>query len=150
MHTTHTKARSPRVTNRIWSNIAAVAAAVTGVLAFAGAIGLIGGGTTLGSEVPQRLPWDSIVLAGVALALVVGVPTTAAALALWRVIPRAALITTTAGLLLIVWIVGQIAVIREFHILQVVFGLVGVLLTAVGWHLTRSASADSPARGHHS
>ncbi|WP_338889751.1 hypothetical protein [Rhodococcus sovatensis] len=147
MQTTHTNARSPRITNSIWSNIAAVAAAVTGVLAFTGAIGLIGGGTDLGTEVPQRLPWNSIVLAGVALALVVGVPTTAAALALWSAIPRASLITMTAGVLLIVWIVGQIAVIREFSILQVVFGLVGVLLAAVGWHLSRSRTTEDVGNG---
>ena len=106
-----------------------------GVLAFAGAIGVIGGGTGFGTEIEQRLPWDSPVMAGVALALVVGVPTLAAAYALWRSLPRAALTTLIAGVMLVAWIAVQVVVIREFHVLQIVFGLIGLYLAATGWHL---------------
>ena len=53
---------------------AALLTALTGLLAFAGAIGLVGGATDLGDTVTSRLPLGSPVLASVALALFVGVP----------------------------------------------------------------------------
>ncbi|WP_139180020.1 hypothetical protein [Gordonia westfalica] len=58
--------------------------ALTALLAFAGAIGLVGGGTDFGETVNSRLPLDSPVLAGVALAVFVGVPMAVAAWLLYR------------------------------------------------------------------
>ncbi|MDV7136568.1 hypothetical protein [Williamsia muralis] len=138
MPTAQTRAVAGTATNRGLRAVATVAAALTGLLAFAGAIGVAGGGADFGKDVEQRLPWESPVLAGIALALVVGVPTTLAAFTLWRLMPQAAVTTLIAGVMLVAWIAVQIAVIREFNPLQVVFGLVGLLLIATGWHFARS------------
>lgn len=129
-------------TDRRLKTVATIAAALTGLLAFAGAIGVVGGGADFGKQVEERLPWESPVLAGIALALVVGVPTTLAAFTLWRSMPQAAVTTLIAGLMLVAWIAVQIAVIREFNPLQVIFGLLGLLLLATGWHFARSDTPD--------
>jgi hypothetical protein len=60
------------------------AAVVTGGIAltgFAGVVGLIGGGLSFGPAINARLPFGSLVLAGLALLVFVAVPMTVAALA---------------------------------------------------------------------
>jgi hypothetical protein len=51
--------------------------------AWAGAFGLITGGTDFGDTIDDRLPFDSLVLAGLALAAIVGVPLTVLAWSAW-------------------------------------------------------------------
>ncbi|MGW6034921.1 hypothetical protein ACWFOS_14780 [Gordonia terrae] len=58
--------------------IAALLSSLTALLAFAGAIGLLSGGTDFGPIINERLPLRSPVMAGVVLAVVVGVPMTVA------------------------------------------------------------------------
>src|SRR5215207_5683298 len=71
----------------------AVVCGLMAVTAGAGAVGLIGGGLDLGATVTGRLPADSTQLAGVALAVVVVLPMTAAAVASARRSPAAADLT---------------------------------------------------------
>ena len=93
------------------------------VSAYAGAAGLISGWLRLGSTMTARLPFHSPGFAGVALACVVAVPATGAALLAWRRHPRARDAATLAGVLLVGWIVVEVAVVRQFSVLQVVYGL---------------------------
>jgi hypothetical protein len=108
---------------------------LTAVSAAAGAIGLATGTSDPGDAITARLPWHSVVLAGFALLVVVAAPM---AVASWlaarehRAYPVAA---AGAGALLVGWIALEIAVIREFSWLQVVFTVVGVavlVLAAAG------------------
>ena len=64
--------------------IRVTAAAVTGLIAlsaYAGAVGLLGGGISFGETIDARLPFDSLILAGLALLAIVAVPMTVAAVA---------------------------------------------------------------------
>ena len=59
--------------------IRVTAAAVTGLIAlsaYAGTVGLLGGGISFGDTIDARLPFDSLILAGLALLAIVAVPMT--------------------------------------------------------------------------
>ena len=145
MTTGHSTATSNCSSKRVWRITAAVTATLTSPIAFAGAIGVAGGGIRFGDEIESRLPWKSPGFAGAALASVVGAPTAMAAFTLWRKSHQAAPTTFIAGGLLVGWIVVQIMIIRTFHPLQVVFGLVGIQLAATGWQLARADSLERDA-----
>ena len=102
------------------------------VSAYGGAAGLISGWLRAGSTMTARLPFHSPVFGGIALACVVAVPATVAALLAWRRHPRARDAATLAGVLLIGWIVVEVAVVRQFSVLQVVYGLAGLGLIVRG------------------
>ena len=74
------------------------------ISAYGGAIGLAGGGSDMGHELNQRLPFQSPVFAAFALALIVGVPSSVAAWLVWRRDPRTGSMFIVAGVLLIGWI----------------------------------------------
>ncbi|MDS1115682.1 hypothetical protein RD149_18180 [Gordonia westfalica] len=121
--------------------------ALTALLAFAGAIGLVGGGTDFGETVNSRLPLDSPVLAGVALAVFVGVPMAVAA---WLVYRRsdddAVWVSVVAGGWLIGWIVVQLLVLRTFSFMQAVCVGVGIVLIALGSAIRFRISTNPQAR----
>jgi dienelactone hydrolase len=100
-------------------------AAFNAFAAWAGAVGLITGGTDFGESINDRLPFDSLVLAGLALVAIVGVPLTALAWSAWKGGSRTCDLALVAGLALIVWIIGQVAVIRAFSLFQPVYLAVG-------------------------
>lgn len=114
----------------------AVYAACNAVAAWAGAFGLFTGGIDLGDTVNDRLPLESPVLAGVALIAVVGIPLTVLAWSAWTGGPRTDDLALVAGVLLIGWIVGQVAVIRAFSPFQPAFLAVGVFLVAASHRIT--------------
>lgn len=111
---------------------AATLAAVMAVGAAAGALGLWGGSIDFGDEITARLPWGSTVLAGTALLVVVAVPMAVAASAAWRGDPRAPRLLLVAGLLLVGWIVVEVAFIRSFSWLQPVCATWGALVAVLG------------------
>jgi hypothetical protein len=91
---------------------------VLAVLALGGAAGLITGVIDLGESATDRLPMDSPVLAGAALALVVGAPMTVAG---WRTqlgTRNSAPTAFVAGVLLAAWVLVQPFVIGEFSVPQ--------------------------------
>jgi hypothetical protein len=64
--------------------IRCTAVAVTGLIAlsaYAGVVGLLGGGISFGETIDARLPFGSLILAGLALLAFVAVPMTIAAVA---------------------------------------------------------------------
>ena len=101
------------------------------ISAYGGAIGLATG-ADLGHELNQRLPFHSPVFGAVALALIVGVPSTVVAALAKRGDPRADTALVGAGVLLIGWIAVELAFIREFQFLQVVYVIVGLVYVALG------------------
>jgi hypothetical protein len=80
----------------------------------------------------QRLPFGSPVFAGIALTFVVAAPATVVAILAGQRNPRDRDVATVAGILLIGWIVIEIAVVRQFSALQVVYGLAGLGLVITG------------------
>jgi uncharacterized protein len=115
------------LTRRPW--LAGVAG-VNALAAWVGALGLATGGTDFGATINERLPFDSLLLAGVALVAVVAVPLTALAWSAWAGGSRTDDLAFVAGLALIGWIVGQAAVIRAFSLFQPLYLAVGASLVA--------------------
>ncbi len=119
------------------------ALAVTGALmclsALGGAVGLISGPLDLGHRLNERLPFGSPVFGGVGLAVFVAVPFAAVARWAWRGDREAWGAALLAGLLLIGWIIVELAFIREFSFLQPLCLAIGAAFTAVGY-LGRRAS----------
>ncbi|GAA1258732.1 hypothetical protein GCM10009657_37380 [Oryzihumus leptocrescens] len=100
--------------------------------AAAGTVGLWAGSIDFGEEITARLPWGSTLLAGTALLVVVALPMTLAAVAAWRGSPRAPELLLLAGLLLVGWIVVEVAFIRSFSWLQPVCAVWGALVAVLG------------------
>ena len=107
------------------------------------AVGAVGGAVNLvfGGDIgtyTDRLPFDSPVLGGVALALLVAVP--AAAVAIGALTRRrwADVGHVAAGLVLVGWIVMQVAIIGYISALQPIMFVLGVVIAALGgWNLRR-------------
>jgi hypothetical protein len=119
----------------------AALAAYAGLIAFsayAGAAGLATGALDMGATINQRLPFRSPVVGGVALALVVGLPMTVVAV---RSVQRARNIgtaATVAGVVLVAWIVTELAFILEVSWLQLLFLAVGASFAVIGTSLDRA------------
>ena len=118
-----------------------IAVAVLGVLALGG---LAGGlafvtdptGGRLGMTVEELPTWPllgSFLLPGIALIVLFGLLPAAAAWLHVRRSPHAWAATTAVGLLLVVWMIGQIVVIGfSFAAMQAAFLIVGIVLTGIG------------------
>jgi uncharacterized membrane protein len=91
---------------------------------------LITGGTDFGDTINDRLPFQSLVLAGLALAVIVGIPLTVLAWSAWTGGRRTDDLALVVGLLLIGWIVVQIAVIRAFSWFQPAYLAIGTIFIA--------------------
>ena len=100
--------------------------------AFFGSVGMISGLLPVGAPLAERLPFQSPVFAGIALALIVGLPASVVAVMSWRRHPRTPDAAALAGLLLIGWIAVELAVAREFSVLQAVYAVAGAGLIALG------------------
>jgi len=90
-----TLTRYPRRGSR--QNILVLLSGFVAIWALAGAIGLMTGVIELGSTIEDRLPFDSPVFAGVALGLVIGLPTASTAVLTARADSRAPGIAVTSG-----------------------------------------------------
>lgn len=108
------------------------------VAALAGAVGLTGGGVDFGEldkVIRDRIPWQSLVVAGLALAVAVAVPMGTAAVMAWRGAPRADAAAMVAGAALVCWIVGEVAVLRVYSWMQPACIGYGLLVAGLGWRL---------------
>ena len=118
-----------------------------GLLLF-NAVSAVGGGLALMTGlIPEQPSWvehtdfPSLYLPGVVLLAVVGGSALIAALALARASTGWQLASIVSGVVMLVWIVGEIASIRGFHILQVVYFVTGA---AVLWWTPGPSSATAP------
>ena len=110
----------------------------------AGAVAHAGGATGLGPEVTSRLPLESPVLAAIALAMWVGVPFAVLALHARRGTPftdRAALV---AGILLVAWILVQLAIIRTPSPFQLAYLAIGLGFVAASGAIHRKRGGLRP------
>jgi hypothetical protein len=114
-----------------------VAAAGTAATAYAGTVGLVGGGIDFGDTINNRLPFRSRPLAGLALAAIVGCPFTGLTVLAAKDDPRTNRAAIAAGGTLIGWIAVQVAVIRSFSVLQPISAGVGAAFVWAG--LARSS-----------
>jgi hypothetical protein len=101
--------------------------------AYAGTVGLLGGGLHFTSAIDARLPWHSLPLAGTGLLVAVALPMTVTAWVNWRGHRRAADAAIVAGAALLAWIAIEIALIRTYSWMQPVCAGYGVLIAALGW-----------------
>jgi len=114
---------------------------VVALTAFGGAIGLITGGLKLGDTVAARLPFHSPVVGGLALALLVGAPFSILAVLAWRRDRTTGVVAFGVGLLLIGWILVELAFIREWSFFHPLYLAIGVAFAVVGWR-SRSVGRD--------
>ncbi len=124
------------------------AAAVTGLIAlsaYAGAVGLLGGGISFGDTVDARLPFDSLLLAGLALLAIVAVPMTVAAIAAAKDTPHCPDLVFAAGLLLVVWIGVELAFIKAYSWFHPTYLAVAVVVLGLGWLMDRHGSTSTSA-----
>ncbi|MDO8362462.1 MAG: CoA-binding protein [Actinomycetota bacterium] len=110
----------------------AIAAGVAALSAWGGAAGLIGGFLSLG-DIERRLPFDSPVLGGIALALWVAVPFTVLAARAARGRASTGISAVCVGALVIAWIVVQMLIIRQFSFFQPLYIVVGAAFAVAGW-----------------
>ena len=107
-------------------------AGLNALSAWFGVLGLVGGSLSFGEELNQRLPFDSLVLAGLALAAVVAIPSTVLAVLAWRGDPRTPFATTALGVLLIGWIVVQLLFLQSFSFFQPLYAAIGLAFLVIG------------------
>lgn len=107
-------------------------AGLNALSAWFGVIGLISGALSFGEELNRRLPFDSLVLAGLALAAVVAIPSTVLAVLAWRGDPRTPAAATGLGVLLIGWIVVQLLFLQSFSFFQPLYTAIGLAFLITG------------------
>jgi hypothetical protein len=109
-----------------------VLAALTALSAYGGAAGLVSGFLATDSTLDSRLPFASPVFGGLALACVVGVPSTLLAA---QVLTRGNRFDATAvvgGTLLIGWIAVELAFIRELSFFHPIYLAIGAAFLYAG------------------
>jgi hypothetical protein len=110
----------------------AAGAAAVAVSACGGAVGLVTGALSLTHTYEQRLPFRSPVFGGIALGLVVGVPFMLLAVLAHRGDPHTERVSLGVGVLLIGWLLVELAFIRTFSFFHPFFGAIGVVFIASG------------------
>ncbi len=104
--------------------------------AVAGGIGLLTGAIEPPQDDLADTPFDSYVIPGVLLAIVVGGSAAIAAAAVWRRHLLAAALAALAGLVLVIWIVVQMTMI-QYSPLQPVYLVVGAGILGLATVLLR-------------
>jgi hypothetical protein len=112
-------------------------------------VSAVGGGLALMTDwIPEQTSWvrdtdfASNYFPGVILMAVVGGSSLVAAVALAKRADGWQLAGIVAGTVMVIWIVGEVASIRAFHPLQVIYLVTGVLVVAA---TPRRHEAASPA-----
>ncbi len=132
----------PRAAGRRRTGLAWLAGLVA-LSAYAGAVGLAFGFLDLGTQVTARLPFASPVLGGFALTVIVAAPSTVLAWWAWRGDRRTDRAAVVTGVLVIGWIVVELAFIKELSFFHPAYVAVGAALVWMGrraLHRTGSAS----------
>jgi hypothetical protein len=109
-----------------------VLAGLNALAALAGAWGLASGMLTLGATAESRLPGASPVLAAVALTVAVAVPNAVVAVLALRGDPRTGVAAETAGVVLVLWILVELAFIHELSFFHPLYVAIGLLMVRLG------------------
>ena len=118
-----------------------------GLLLF-NAVSSVGGGIALMAEViPEQREWvqhndfPSLYFPGVILMAIVGGSAALAAVAMVKRSPGWELASLLSGVIMVFWIIGEVASIRGFHFLQVVYLVTGLLVV---WFTPSQRAGGSP------
>ena len=152
-HTAHAGNLAAMEHRSIGKLIRITSAVVTGGIAltgFAGVIGLIGGGLSFGSAINARLPFGSLVLAGLALLVFVPVPMTIAAVAAVYDNRYTSNLVFASGLLLVLWIAVQLAFIRTYSWFQPAYLGAAVVVLGLAWLMLQWSSRPTESSGRRS
>ncbi len=118
-----------------------------GLLLFNGSSATGGGLALMTDWIPEQVSWvgdtdfPSNYFPGVILMAVVGGSSLIAAAALLKRCDGWPLASIVAGTIMVFWIIGEVASIRGFHVLQVVYLVTGALV--VTWTPARQTEAAS-------
>ena len=118
-----------------------------GLLLFNGVSATVGGLALMTDAVPEQASWvrdtdfPSNYFPGVILMAVVGGSSLIAAAALVKRSDGWQLASIVAGTIMVFWIIGEIASIRAFHVLQVVYLVTGALV--VTWTPVQGGAGDA-------
>ena len=111
--------------------------------AVGGGVSLILGYLSVGPELTARLPWGSAVVGGVALLLCVAVPNAVLGVLALRKDDRVAGAAVGVGLLLVGWILVELAFIRELSFFHPLYAGIGLVLVLLGRRLQRIEGAST-------
>ena len=121
--------------------------ALLGLLLFNG-LTAVGGGLALMTDwIPEQASWvrdtdfPSNFFPGVILMAIVGGSSLIAAIALVKRSDGWQLTSIVAGVIMVIWIIGEVASIRGFHFLQVIYLVTGALV--VWWTPARERSSEA-------
>jgi hypothetical protein len=114
---------------------------VVGLMAVPCGIGLMIDGLGIPRSELEGTPFDSFVIPGLLLSVVVGGSLLAAAWTVWRHHPLAPLASLAAGCVLLGWIVVETVLIGNGRALQTTFFVVALLIIGLSWHLQRDAAS---------
>ena len=122
-----------------------------GLLLFNGSTATVGGLALMTDWIPEQASWvretdfSSNYFPGVILMAVVGGSSLIAAAALLKRSDGWQLASIVAGTIMVFWIVGEVASIRAFHVLQAIYLVTGALVVA----LTPKRTAQDARRATH-
>ena len=108
------------------------------------AVGLLGGGISFGATIDARLPYGSLLLAGLALLAIVALPMTVAAVAAAKDTHHSPDLVFAAGLLLVVWIGVELAFIKAYSWFHPTYLAAAVVVLGLGWLMDHQGSAPIP------
>ena len=116
-----------------------------GLLLFNGLSAAVGGLALMTDWIPEQASWvretdfPSNYFPGVILMAVVGGSSLIAAIAMVKRSDGWQLTSIVAGTIMVFWIIGEVASIRGFHFLQVIYLVTGVLVV---WLTPRNRSSE--------
>ena len=122
-----------------------------GLLLFDGVTAVGGGLALMTGVIPEQDAWvrhtgfAGLYFPGLVLMAVVGGSAVVAAVAMAKRVDGWQLASLLSGVVMVFWIVGEVASIRGFHVLQVVYLVTGVLV--VCWTPSGRVAADRAATG---
>ena len=112
--------------------------------AVGGGIGLITGTLPVPTMLLRHTPFDSFVIPGLFLGIIIGGSALAGAIALPAHVRRSRLISATAGVIMVGWIAGETILVRGFSVLQGLYLLTGLIVVVLSWGLPVSADVSQP------
>ena len=99
--------------------------------AIGGGIGLVTGTLPVPTMLLRHTPFDSFVIPGLFLGIIIGGSALAGAIALRVHARRARLISAAAGVIMVGWIAGETILVRGFSVLQSLYLLTGLLVVVL-------------------
>ena len=129
--------------NKIIRRTAAVGTGLIALSAYAGVVGLLGGGISFGETIDARLPFGSLILAGLALLAIVAVPMTIASVAAAKGTHHGPDLVFAAGLLLVIWIGVELAFIKAYSWFHPTYLVAAIVVLSLGWLMIRAHSGHA-------